>query len=196
MIRVEGIRKTYRMGAVEVRALDGVTLEVEQGEFVGITGPSGSGKSTLLHLIGLLDEPSGGSISIQGTDVLALSDDERTLFRLTRIGYIFQDYALVPDLTALENVVVPTLAIGLREREGIVRAADLLRRVGLGERTNHLPSEALRGRAAAHRDRPGARQRAGPPPRGRAVREPGQPAPPRWSSTSWPRSTGSSARRC
>ena len=105
MIRVEGLRKSYRMGAVEVRALDGVTLEIREGEFVGITGPSGSGKSTLLHLVGLLDEPNGGSISIRGTDVLALSDDERTLFRLTRIGYIFQDYALVPDLTALENVV-------------------------------------------------------------------------------------------
>lgn len=145
MIRVDGLRKTYRMGAVEVRALDGVTLEVRQGEFIGVTGPSGSGKSTLLHLIGLLDEPSGGSISIQGTDVLALSDDERTLFRLTRIGYIFQDYALVPDLTALENVVVPTLAIGLGEREGIARAADLLRRVGLEERTGHLPAELSGG---------------------------------------------------
>ncbi len=145
MIRVEGLRKSYRMGAVEVRALDGVTLEVRQGEFVGITGPSGSGKSTLLHLVGLLDEPSGGSISIRGTDVLALSDDERTLFRLTKIGYIFQDYALVPDLTALENVVLPTLALGLGEREGIVRARDLLRRVGLEERTDHLPAELSGG---------------------------------------------------
>lgn len=145
MIRVEGLRKTYRMGAVEVRALDGVTLEVRQGEFIGITGPSGSGKSTLLHMIGLLDEPSGGSISIQGTDVLTLSDDERTLFRLTRIGYIFQDYALVPDLTALENVVLPTLAIGLGEREGIARATDLLHRVGLEGRTDHLPAELSGG---------------------------------------------------
>ena len=145
MIRVEGLRKSYRMGAVEVRALDGVTLEIREGEFVGITGPSGSGKSTLLHLVGLLDEPSGGSISIRGTDVLALTDDERTLFRLTRIGYIFQDYALVPDLTALENVVLPTLALGLGEREGIVRATDLLRRVGLEERTDHLPAELSGG---------------------------------------------------
>ncbi len=145
MIRVEGLRKSYRMGAVEVRALDGVTLEVRPGEFVGITGPSGSGKSTLLHLVGLLDEPSGGSISIRGTDVLALSDDERTLFRLTRIGYIFQDYALVPDLTALENVVLPTLALGTPEREGVARATDLLRRVGLEERTDHLPAELSGG---------------------------------------------------
>ena len=145
MIRVEGLRKSYRMGAVEVRALDGVTLEIREGEFVGITGPSGSGKSTLLHLVGLLDEPSGGSISIRGTDVLALTDDERTLFRLTRIGYIFQDYALVPDLTALENVVLPTLALGTAEREGIARATDLLRRVGLEERTDHLPAELSGG---------------------------------------------------
>ena len=145
MIRVEGLRKAYRMGAVEVRALDGVTLEIREGEFVGITGPSGSGKSTLLHLIGLLDEPNGGSISIRGTDVLALSDDEKTLFRLTRIGYIFQDYALVPDMTALENVVLPTLALGTGEREGIRRATDLLRRVGLAERTDHLPAELSGG---------------------------------------------------
>ncbi|KAF5044394.1 Lipoprotein-releasing system ATP-binding protein LolD [anaerobic digester metagenome] len=145
MIRVEGLRKTYRMGNVEVRALDGVTLEVTRGEFVGITGPSGSGKSTLLHLVGLLDDPTAGSISIQGTDVLRLTDDERTLFRLTRIGYIFQDYALVPDLTALENVVLPTLARGRAEREGIERAAGLLRRVGLEERTDHLPAELSGG---------------------------------------------------
>jgi putative ABC transport system ATP-binding protein len=145
MIRVEELRKTYRMGAVEVRALDGVTLAVGPGEFVGITGPSGSGKSTLLHLVGLLDEPSGGSISIGGTDVLALSDDERTRFRLTRIGYIFQDYALVPDLTAIENVLLPTLELGLGERAGTARAAELLRRVGLSERTDHLPAELSGG---------------------------------------------------
>jgi putative ABC transport system ATP-binding protein len=145
MIRIEGLRKTYRMGSVEVRALDGVTLRVARGEFVGITGPSGSGKSTLLHLVGILDEPTAGSISIQGTDVLRLTDDERTLFRLTRIGYIFQDYALVPDLTALENVVLPTLARGAAERDGIERAARLLGRVGLGERTDHLPAELSGG---------------------------------------------------
>ncbi|HOT95247.1 MAG TPA: ABC transporter ATP-binding protein [Methanoregulaceae archaeon] len=145
MIRVEGLRKTYRMGNVEVRALDGVTLEVTRGEFVGITGPSGSGKSTLLQLVGLLDEPTAGSISIQGTDVLRLSDDERTLFRLNRIGYIFQDYALVPDLTALENVVLPTLARGATERDGTDRARELLRLVGLGERTDHLPAELSGG---------------------------------------------------
>lgn len=145
MIRVEGLRKTYRMGEVEVRALDGVTLEVGKGEFVGVTGPSGSGKSTLLHLIGLLDEPAGGSISIQGIDVLALSDDARTRFRLTRIGYIFQDYALLPDLTALENVVLPALELGLGEGQGVPRAADLLRRVGLGQRMDHLPAELSGG---------------------------------------------------
>jgi putative ABC transport system ATP-binding protein len=145
MIRVEGLRKTYRMGEVEVRALEGVTLEVRQGEFVGITGPSGSGKSTLLHLVGLLDDPSGGSIQIDGIDVLALPDDDRTRFRLTRIGYIFQDYALVPDLTAIENVVLPALELGLTERDGLARAADLLGRVGLAERTDHLPAELSGG---------------------------------------------------
>ncbi len=145
MIRVDGLRKTYRMGNVEVRALDGVTLDVAGGEFVGITGPSGSGKSTLLHLIGLLDEPTAGSISVQGVDVLRLTDDERTHFRLTRIGYIFQDYALVPDLTALENVFLPTLARGMAEYDGLERAAALLRRVGLEERTDHLPAELSGG---------------------------------------------------
>src|SRR5512145_1516862 len=99
MIDIDNLRKTYRMGDIEVNALDGVTLDIAKGEFLGIMGASGSGKTTLLHMLGLLDEPTSGRILIDETDVGKLSDYEKTMFRLYKLGYVFQDYALVPDLT-------------------------------------------------------------------------------------------------
>ncbi|MDD1671199.1 MAG: ATP-binding cassette domain-containing protein, partial [Methanomicrobiales archaeon] len=93
MIRTEGLRKVYRMGNVEVKALDGVDIHIEKGEFVGIMGPSGSGKSTLLHMLGLLDTPTSGGIFIDGTETSRLTDYEKTMFRLYKLGYVFQDYA-------------------------------------------------------------------------------------------------------
>ncbi len=104
MIEITDLRKTYRMGNVEVRALDGVTLDIAKGEFLGIMGPSGSGKTTLLHMLGLLDKPTSGKIVIDGLDLASLTDYEQTMFRLYKFGYVFQDYALVPDLTVMENV--------------------------------------------------------------------------------------------
>jgi putative ABC transport system ATP-binding protein len=104
MIEITDLQKIYRMGNVEVRALDGVTLDIAKGEFLGIMGASGSGKTTLLHMLGLLDEPSAGRIVIDGTDISLLNDYEKTMFRLYKLGYVFQDYALVPDLTVMENV--------------------------------------------------------------------------------------------
>ena len=104
MIEISELRKTYQMGNVEVKALDGVTLTIEKGEFLGIMGPSGSGKTTLLHMLGLLDLPTSGKIEIDGLDILKLTDYEKTMFRLYKLGYVFQDYALVPDLTVMENV--------------------------------------------------------------------------------------------
>ena len=112
MIRADNLSRIYHMGAVDVRALRGVSFEIERGEFVGIMGPSGSGKSTLLHVLGLLDEPTTGSLVVDGVDVLALSERERTRFRLDRLGYVFQDYALIGELTAVENVFLTSLVRG------------------------------------------------------------------------------------
>jgi putative ABC transport system ATP-binding protein len=145
MIDVDGVTREYIMGRVTVRALQGVSLQITRGEFVGIMGPSGSGKSTLLHIIGLLDSPTSGRISIDGTDVLALSDRERTLFRLNRLGYVFQDYALIGELTALENVYLTSLVRGLPKAEYLRRSTQILERVGLGDRIDHLQSELSGG---------------------------------------------------
>ncbi|MFA5348487.1 MAG: ATP-binding cassette domain-containing protein, partial [Methanoregula sp.] len=117
MIQTKDLKKIYRMGAVEVNALGGVSLDIANGEFIGIVGPSGSGKSTMLHMLGLLDHPTSGSIHIDGRDVLKLSDEERTLFRLNNLGYVFQDYALISELSVLENVYLPCLVRGSPREE-------------------------------------------------------------------------------
>ncbi|WP_370650837.1 ABC transporter ATP-binding protein, partial [Methanocalculus sp.] len=145
MIEVRDLRKTYRMGDVLVHALNGVSVSISEGEFVGITGASGSGKSTLLHMIGLLDLPSGGSVIISGEDVIALSDYERTLFRLDWLGYVFQEYALMHDLTAFENVALPMMARGVTEDEIRGRVLHMLDQVGLRARADHLPKELSGG---------------------------------------------------
>ena len=106
---MKGLKNIYRMGNVEVKALDGVDIQIGKGEFVGIMGPSGSGKLTLLHMLGLLDTPTAGNIFIDGTDVGRLTDYEKTMFRLYKLGYVFQDYALVPRLTVMENVALPAM---------------------------------------------------------------------------------------
>ncbi len=144
-ISAEGLRKVYTMGMVEVRAINGVSFSIRKGDFVGITGSSGSGKSTLLHMLGLLDPPSEGTIAIDGTDVIPLSEAEKGVFRLSRFGFIFQDYALVPELTAEENVSLVAMARGDNADSYARRARELLSRVGLGDRTTHLPSELSGG---------------------------------------------------
>ena len=145
MIVAENLTRVYTMGNVEVRALAGVSLEVAKGEFVGIMGASGSGKSTLLHILGLLDRPDSGGVTIDGTNVLALSDHRRTLFRLNRLGYVFQDYALIGELTALENVYLTSLVRGDPEEEYLRKSTEILSRVGLGDRMNHRQSELSGG---------------------------------------------------
>ncbi|NTU99842.1 MAG: ATP-binding cassette domain-containing protein, partial [Methanoregulaceae archaeon] len=102
MITTTDLRKIYPMGAIDVKALDSVDIDIEKGEFVGIMGPSGSGKSTLMHMLGILDHPTSGKITIDGIDIGKLSDYDKTLFRLYKLGYVFQDYALVPELTVSE----------------------------------------------------------------------------------------------
>jgi putative ABC transport system ATP-binding protein len=144
-IRAEGLRKIYAMGTIEVRAINGVSFSARKGEFVGITGSSGSGKSTLLHMLGLLEPPTEGTITIDGRDVVSLSEAEKGMFRLSRFGFIFQDYALVPELTAEENVSLVAMARGEERESYSRRSRDLLSQVGLGDRVTHLPSELSGG---------------------------------------------------
>jgi len=145
MIIGRDIKKIYGMGPVQVRALNSVSFEIERGEFVGVMGSSGSGKSTLLHMLGLLDRPTSGFISIDGIDVGALDERGRTLFRLKRLGYVFQDYALVPELTAQENVYLPSMVRGMSSRECTLVCSEILDLVGLGDRLHHLPNEMSGG---------------------------------------------------
>jgi putative ABC transport system ATP-binding protein len=146
MIRTEDLRKIYPMGNVEVKALDGIDLDIEKGEFVGIMGPSGSGKSTLLHMLGIIDIPTKGRIEIDGVDIGWLSDYEKSLFRLYKLGYVFQDYALVPELTVSENVCLPAMLRHDRTASDYIAATrDILQEIGLADRKDHLPSELSGG---------------------------------------------------
>ena len=146
MIEISDLRKIYQMGTVEVKALDGVTLTIEKGEFLGIMGPSGSGKTTLLHMLGLLDLPTSGKIVIDGLDILKLTDYEKTMFRLYKLGYVFQDYALVPDLTVMENVSLTAMLRKDRTEEQLKKDSfEILQKIGLCDRRDHLPRELSGG---------------------------------------------------
>ena len=145
MIRTTNLKKTYYLGVVEVPALQGISFEVHRGDFIGLMGPSGSGKSTLLHLLGLLDFPTAGKIEIDGLDVAKMDDDERTDYRLRKMGYIFQDYALVAELTVLENVMLTAMAQGKTDDECREASRDVLSTVGLSHRLDHLPKELSGG---------------------------------------------------
>lgn len=141
MIALEDVRKIYYMGKVEVPALRGLDLNIERGEFVALMGPSGSGKSTLLNLIGLLDTPTSGKITIDGVDVSHLDDDERADFRLKKLGFVFQFFSLLMELNARENVAIPLI---MDERK-YDRALELLELVGISDRAEHYPSELSGG---------------------------------------------------
>lgn len=143
-IKVKNLKKTYS-GKVPTYALKGVSFEIEQGEFVAIMGKSGSGKSTLLHQLGLLDTPTEGELIIDDVDASKLSDQEKTTFRLQRLGYVFQEYALIFELTALENVLLPAFALNGSHRSYKERAVEILDKVGLKERVNHRPFELSGG---------------------------------------------------
>jgi putative ABC transport system ATP-binding protein len=145
MIVGSNLRKIYGKGRVEVRALDGVDIRIQKGDFIGVMGASGSGKSTLLHLLGLLDRPTSGSLVIDGKDVSTLNERQRTLFRLNRLGYVFQDYALVPELTAEENIFLPSKVRGMTSRECTRVCRDILGLVGLRDRISFLPGELSGG---------------------------------------------------
>jgi putative ABC transport system ATP-binding protein len=142
LIRAQDLSKAYRRGTEEVRALDGVSFEVQAGEFVAVVGPSGSGKTTLLNLLGCLDVPTSGSLSIEGQETRSLPERALTRLRRERIGFVFQHFGLVPTLTVAENVALP--AVFAHRRAG-KRVDDLLRRVGLEHRRDHRPSQLSGG---------------------------------------------------
>ncbi len=144
MISVENLHKIYGHGSAAAHALKGIDLEIEAGEFVAIMGRSGSGKSTLLHILGLLDVPTSGSIFIDQKNVLNLTEGEKTGFRLEKLGYVFQEYSLLSELTILENVYVPAVCLD-RENDHRKRASELLEIVGLGDRLKHYPNEVSGG---------------------------------------------------
>lgn len=158
MIETKNLTKTFRDGEAETKVLKGIDFKADNGEFVAIMGRSGAGKSTFLYLISLLDDPTGGEIIIDGNDTGKMTTEEKTFFRLEKCGYVFQDYALLPDLTAIENVALPLLMQNISRKKSYAQAKDALIRVKLGHRLNNLPSHLSGGeqqrvsiaRAVAH----------------------------------------------
>lgn len=159
MIEVKNLIKTFKDGERETRVLKGISLAVADGEFVAIMGRSGAGKSTLLYQMSLLDEPTEGDVLVEGRSTREMTGDEEVALRLEKFGYVFQDYALLPDLTALENVVLPLLMKGLANSEAKSVATAALAQVGLGARLGNLPGQLSGGeqqrasvaRAIAHK---------------------------------------------
>ena len=145
VIQVENATKLYKIGEVETRALDGVSLKIEAGEFTAIVGPSGSGKTTLLQLIGCLDRPDSGSVKINGQDVTRFNANQRADLRSKDIGFIFQFFALVPVLSAYENVELPMLLTGVGAADRQKRTMELLDAVGLADRAKHRPDQMSGG---------------------------------------------------
>ncbi len=145
MLKLENVYKTYHMGKVSVPVLKNINLEIKKGEYVSIMGPSGSGKSTMMNLIGALDRPSKGRVLLNGTDISKLSDDRLATLRQKMVGFVFQQFNLIPRLTTLENVELPMWFAGLPKRARAKRARDLLIQVGLGDRLTHKSTELSGG---------------------------------------------------
>jgi putative ABC transport system ATP-binding protein len=159
IVKTQNLAKSYFTGDVETKALRGVDIQIKKGEFVGIMGPSGSGKSTLLYQLGLIDVPTGGKIFIEGEDVSHFHQQDRDRFRLYEFGFVFQDYALIPELSAAENIMVPLMMKGNSKSHAQKTAMEILDRFGLNNRLNNLPSQLSGGeqqrvsvaRAIAHK---------------------------------------------
>jgi len=144
IIQIRSLTRVYVDG-VEIRALDGIDLDIEKGEFLAIVGPSGSGKSTLLNLIGILDTPTGGTILLKGIDITGMSDKERSRMRNQELGFIFQYHHLLPDFNALENVMMPMLINGINSSKAHENARQMLEEVGLGDRLYHRSNQLSGG---------------------------------------------------
>ncbi len=144
-VATNGLKKTYRIGRIEIRALRGVDLEIKKGEFISIVGPSGSGKSTLLHLMGALDQPTEGKVFIEGTDLSRLNGKQLANLRNKRIGFVFQAYNLVNRMDVLTNVELPMIVRGLSRNKRRNKAKQLLEAVGLGDKLNRKPMELSGG---------------------------------------------------
>jgi putative ABC transport system ATP-binding protein len=145
MIDLKNVTKTYQMGDSTVRALDGVTMTIERGEFVAITGPSGSGKSTLMNILGCLDRPTDGSYRLDGDEVATLNDDQLAVTRNRKIGFVFQNFNLLPRISAIKNIALPLVYAGTNDAERMQQALVMLEKVGIAERKDHRPNELSGG---------------------------------------------------
>ena len=144
-LELRGVRKVFRQGGVELAVLNGVDLVLNPGEIVALVGPSGAGKSTLLHVAGLLERPDGGMVLVEGSDCGGLGDERRTLLRRRALGFVYQFHHLLPEFSALENVMLPQMIAGVARRAARDKATRLLRQVGLGERLSHRPARLSGG---------------------------------------------------
>src|SRR5712691_714145 len=144
-LELRGLRKVFHQGGVELAVLNGIDLALPVGEIVALVGPSGAGKSTMLHVAGLLERPDGGAVLIDGRDCAGLADEERTLLRRRALGFVYQFHHLLPEFSALENVMLPQMIAGVARHVARDKAAALLRRVGLGERLTHRPARLSGG---------------------------------------------------
>ena len=147
MLEAKDLHKTYRLAANELHVLRGINVAIEEGDVAAIVGPSGAGKSTLLHILGALDKPSSGKVTLEGEEIYSLSENQRARMRNTRMGFIFQFYHLLPEFTALENVILPAVVKANVGNDSSVRtkALELLDRVGLANRSSHKPNELSGG---------------------------------------------------
>ena len=145
MIQLENIKKVFRTEEVETNALAGITLKVEEGEFVAIMGPSGCGKSTLLNILGLLDNPTEGTYNLAGTEVGSLKEGERTMVRKGQIGFVFQSFNLIDELNVEQNVELPLKYLGVPKKERQERVVEMLRRMGISHRAKHYPNQLSGG---------------------------------------------------